>query len=104
MAFVGPQALLSIEPLSAEVAIIGCDGLSAERGLTTPHQLVASIGTNMVHRARRKIVVADSSKVGRHGLTRIASINEVDTLVTDTDVDQGQVKELRRLGVEVIIV
>ncbi len=104
MAFVGPQALLSIEPLSAEVAIIGCDGLSAERGLTTPHQLVASIGTNMVNRARRKIVVADSSKVGRHGLTRIASINEVDTLVTDTDVDQGQVKELRKLGVEVIIV
>ena len=104
MAFVGPQALLSIEPLNAEIAIIGCDGLSAERGLTTPHQLVASIGTNMVNRARRKIVVADSSKVGRHGLTRIASISEIDTLVTDSDVDQNQVNEFRKFGVEVIIV
>ena len=103
MAFVGPQALASVAPLNADVAIIGCDGLTAERGLTTPHQLVASIGASMVSRAQRKIVVADSSKVGRTGFTPIAAISEVDVLVTDDEVDARHVKELKDLGIEVIV-
>ena len=102
MAFVGPQALASVGPLNADVAIIGCDGLTAERGLTTPHQLVASIGASMVSRAQRKIVVADSSKVGRTGFTPIAAISEVDVLVTDDEVDARHVKELKDLGIDVI--
>ncbi|CAB4334031.1 unannotated protein [freshwater metagenome] len=103
MAFVGPQALASVAPLNADVAVIGCDGLSVERGLTTPHQLVASIGTSMVARSQKKIVVADSSKVGRTGFTPIAAISEIDVLVTDDEVDANQVAELRNLGIEVII-
>ena len=103
MAFVGPQALASVAPLNADVAIIGCDGLTAERGLTTPHQLVASIGASIVSRAQRKIVVADSSKVGRTGFTPIAAISEVDVLVTDDEVDARHVKELKDLGIEVIV-
>lgn len=104
MAFVGPQAIASLEPLSADVAIVGCDGLTAERGLTTPHQLVATIGTTMVSRAQRTIVVADSSKVGRTGFTPISAIEDIDVLVTDDDVDEAEVARLRARGVEIIIV
>jgi DeoR/GlpR family transcriptional regulator of sugar metabolism len=104
MAFVGPQAIASLEPLSADVAVVGCDGLTAERGLTTPHQLVATIGTSMVARARRTIVVADSSKVGRTGFTPISAVDEVDVLVTDQDADEAEIARLRDRGVTVLIV
>jgi DeoR/GlpR family transcriptional regulator of sugar metabolism len=104
MAFVGPQAIASLEPLSADVAVVGCDGLTAERGLTTPHQLVATIGTSMVARARRTIVVADSSKVGRTGFTPISAVEEVDVLVTDEDADEAEIARLRDRGVTVLIV
>jgi hypothetical protein len=40
MAFVGPQAIARLNALNAEVAIVGCDGLTSAGGLTTPHQLV----------------------------------------------------------------
>jgi DeoR/GlpR family transcriptional regulator of sugar metabolism len=104
MAFVGPQAIASLEPLSADVAVVGCDGLSADRGLTTPHQLVATIGTSMVARAQRTIVVADSSKVGRTGFTPISAIDDVDVLVTDEDADPGEISRLRDRGITVLLV
>jgi DeoR/GlpR family transcriptional regulator of sugar metabolism len=103
MAFVGPQAVGTLQALSADTAIVGCDGLSAEGGLTTPHQLVAEVGTVMVSRARRVIAVADSSKIGRQGFTLIAPTSAVHVLVTDAGADPAEVATLRADGVEVII-
>jgi DeoR/GlpR family transcriptional regulator of sugar metabolism len=103
MAFVGPQTVRFLQELSADAAIVGCDGLSAEGGLTTPHQLVAEVGAIMVARARRVIAVADSSKIGRHGFTPIASTEAVNVLVTDEDADPEQVAALRGRGVEVVL-
>lgn len=104
MAFVGPQSIEALEHLSADVAILGCDGLSAEGGLTTPHQLVAQIGTTLISRARRTIVVADSTKVGRRGFTPIAPIEDIDVLVTDAGADPDEVTSLRAHGVDVRLV
>jgi DeoR/GlpR family transcriptional regulator of sugar metabolism len=104
MAFVGPQAVQTLSQLSADVAVLGCDGLSTDGGLTTPHQLVAQIGSTLVAHARRTIVVADSSKVGRRGFTPIAPIGAVDVLVTDTDADPDEVAALRADGLDVRLV
>jgi DeoR/GlpR family transcriptional regulator of sugar metabolism len=101
MCFVGPQSIEALEELSADVAIVGCDGLSADGGLTTPHQLVAQIGTTLVNRARHIIVVADSTKVGRRGFTPIAPIESIDVLVTDQNADPDEVANLRARGVDV---
>ncbi|KAA9374832.1 DeoR/GlpR transcriptional regulator [Microbispora cellulosiformans] len=104
MAFVGPQAVAAFEGVSADVAVLGCDGLSADGGLTTPHQLVAEVGATIVRRATRKVVVADSSKVGRRGFTPIAPIEDIDVLVTDDGADPTEVARLRDTGLEVIVV
>lgn len=104
LTFVGPQAVDSLKGLSADLAIVGCDGLSATEGLTTPHQLVAEIGTVLIERARKTIVVADSSKVGRHGFTSISPAYAVDVLVTDEGADPKELERLRDTGVEVVLV
>ena len=104
MAFVGPQAIDSLRQISADVAIVGCDGLSASEGLTTPHQLVAEIGAVLIERARRTVVVADSSKVGRRGFTPIAPSASVDLLVTDSGADRDELDALRAVGVDVHVV
>jgi DeoR/GlpR family transcriptional regulator of sugar metabolism len=104
MAFVGPQTIDTLQELSADIAVVGCDGLSAEGGLTTPHQLVAEVGAMMIERAQRTIVVADYTKVGRRGFTPIAAISDVDVLVTDTQSDPAEIAALREMGLEVILV
>jgi DeoR/GlpR family transcriptional regulator of sugar metabolism len=104
MAFVGPQAMQPLAELSADVAVLGCDGLSADGGLTTPHQLVAQIGTTLIDRARRTIVVADSSKIGRHGFMPIAPVDAIDVLVTDGAAPAEELTALRARGIEVIVI
>ena len=104
MAFVGPQSIRALEELSADVAVLGCDGLSIDAGLTTPHQLVAQVGATLVARARMTIVVADSSKVGRRGFTPICSMDAVDLLVTDVDADHAEIAALTASGLAVDLV
>lgn len=100
-AFVGPQTLANLHELSADVAFLGCDGLSVDAGLTTPHVLVAEVGAATAARARRVVVVADSSKLGRQGLTPIIPLAKVDVLVTDAAADPELIDEIRAAGVEV---
>lgn len=76
MAIVGPQAIATFRPISADVDVIGASGLSAEYDLTTPHHLLAEVGGTIVERAQRTIVVADASKIGRGGPIPIGSAEQ----------------------------
>ncbi|MFJ6564237.1 DeoR/GlpR family DNA-binding transcription regulator [Streptomyces sp. NPDC091412] len=103
MTFVGPQAVHAVEEMNTAVAVIGCDGLSSDGGLTTPHQLVAEIGATIARQAARTIVVADSTKIGKRGFTQIAPISAVNVLVTDSDADEKELARLQEAGIEIVV-
>lgn len=102
-AFVGPQTVANLRGLFADVALVGCDGLTLEAGITTPHVLIAEVGAAMAARARRVVALADSSKLGRTGLTTIVPLVDVDVLVTDRDASPQLVAQIRESGVEVLL-
>lgn len=102
-AFVGPQAIASLRELTADVTFLGCDGLTVENGLTTPHVLVAEVGAAATSRARRVIVVADATKLGRQGFTPIVPLSDVDVLITDVEADADIVAQIRAVGIEVLL-
>jgi DeoR/GlpR family transcriptional regulator of sugar metabolism len=103
-AFVGPQTVAAIQHLRADVAILGCDGLTAGGGLTIAHQLIAEVGTMMAEHSRRIIAVTDSHKIGRVGFAPFLPITAVNTLVTDRDADPAELEAVRAAGVEVLVV
>jgi DeoR/GlpR family transcriptional regulator of sugar metabolism len=102
-AFVGPQTIDGLRDLAADVIVLGCDGLSVEAGLTTPHVLVAEVGAVATSRSRRVVAVADSSKLGRQGFKPIVPLSAVDVLITDSGADPDRVAEIRASGVEVVL-
>jgi len=102
-ALVGPQTVADLRELSADIVFIGCDGLTVETGLTTPHVLVAEVGATMASRARRVVAVADSSKLGRRGFTPIVPLAAVDILVTDDGADPAELARVRAAGIEVVL-
>jgi DeoR/GlpR family transcriptional regulator of sugar metabolism len=102
-ALVGPQTVADMRGLSADIAFLGCDGLTVETGLTTPHVLVAEVGAMIASRSRRVVLVADSSKIGRQGFTSIIPLAEVHVLVTDREADPEQVARAREMGIEVVL-
>jgi DeoR family transcriptional regulator of aga operon len=56
----------------------------------------------MVARARRVVIIADSSKLGGHAFARICPIDRVDTLVTDSNAAPGVVAAFEAAGVTVV--
>ena len=102
--FVGPQSVGALQHLRGDVAVLGCDGLTAEGGMTIAHQLVAEVGTMMAQQARRIVAVADSSKIGRVGFAPFLPIHSVTTLITDAGADKVELDGVRAAGVEVIVV
>jgi DeoR family transcriptional regulator of aga operon len=56
----------------------------------------------MVARAKRVVVIADSSKLGGHAFARICPISKVETLVTDSGAAAETVDQFRAAGMQVI--
>jgi DeoR/GlpR family transcriptional regulator of sugar metabolism len=54
--------------------------------------------------ARRRVVLADSSKVGKVSLAKVAEVNQIDLLITDWAADTNEVNALREAGLEVQLV
>jgi DeoR/GlpR family transcriptional regulator of sugar metabolism len=80
---VGPVADSAIASLHFDLLFLGVHGISPEAGLSTPNLAEAETNRRLVGSARRVVVVADHTKWGTIGLSSFASLQQVDTLVTD---------------------
>ena len=83
-ALVGPVAVSTIRSLHLDVLFIGVHGVTADAGLTTPNLLEAETDRALVAASERCIVVADHTKWGVRGLSRIAGLEDVDVFVSDS--------------------
>lgn len=80
-----------------------CDGFSVEDGVTSAFVEEAHLTESMMNVAQQRILLADSSKIGKCGFGRICGIEEVDTLITDSGINPIIKDRIEALGVEVII-
>jgi DeoR family fructose operon transcriptional repressor len=101
-AAVGEWLAQAVQGLVVDVALLGTNGFSLERGFTTPDQAEASAKRAMVEAGRRVVIVSDSSKAGRVHLHRFAAPGEVAMLITDSNLDDDTVADFDDAGVEVV--
>jgi DeoR family fructose operon transcriptional repressor len=103
-AAVGADTVGALEDLRADLVFLGTNGLSLDHGLTTPDRDEAATKRALVRAARRVVVLADSSKLGRELAVRFATLDDVDILVTDDGIGDDDLEQLRRADVEVVVV
>ncbi len=101
---VGPIAEASLAGLNLDLVFLGVDGVSTEAGFTTHHEIEAHTNRALIDRARRVVVVADSSKIGRVAFARICQVDQVDELITDVGAAPAAVEALQERGVQVTTV
>jgi DeoR/GlpR family transcriptional regulator of sugar metabolism len=88
-ALVGPVAMTAIRSLHLDVLFMGVHGVTADVGLTTPNLLEAETDRALVTASARIVVVADHTKWGVRGLSRIAGLEDIDVFVTDRGLDRA---------------
>ncbi|MFV2064120.1 MAG: DeoR/GlpR family DNA-binding transcription regulator [Chloroflexota bacterium] len=101
-ALVDETGIDMLRDITVDVLFIGCDAMSPERGFTVPYRAEVAIKRAMMASARRVVMMFDHSKVGNEQLFRFGSIEEVDTIITDTGVDDATVTLLEQQGPVVI--
>jgi DeoR family transcriptional regulator of aga operon len=96
---VDPHATDALAGIHADVALIGCNGVDLEAGVTNLNLAEAQVKRAMVRASTRRILIADASKLGRRHLGRIGALEDFDVLVTAGAPGEELLAPIRRRGV-----
>jgi DeoR family transcriptional regulator of aga operon len=100
---VDPLGALALDQINAHVVFLGCNGIDADGGVTNLNLPEAELKRRMLAAARRRVAVADGSKVGRVEVARLCGIDDVDLLITDGSADSEALNRLREHELEIRI-
>lgn len=98
----GGDAQDQLSRYRADWSILAVDGVSAFGGVTTHHAEEALIDRIMSAGSKRTLIVADGSKIGRPGFSRVRECGPGLTLITDATADREALASLQSQGVEIV--
>ena len=104
LSVVGKFAEAPLSDFSCSKLFIGVDGIDLDFGITTTDIRESDLNRAMMATAQKTIVLADSTKFRRRGFSKIADLEEVDMIVTDSNIPDKIAHAIEDRGVELHIV
>ena len=104
LSVLGPFAEQMLGSLSCSKLFMGVDGVDLDYGVTTTNHIEASLHKQMIASVQKVIVLADSSKFGRRGFSKICDMSAVDQIITDDKAPASVIERLQESGVDVTVV
>jgi DeoR/GlpR family transcriptional regulator of sugar metabolism len=100
-ALVGGSAEQSLQGLRVRLGFLSGNGLTAERGLSTPNMLSSSVDRAIAQAAQQVVVLADHTKIGVETMFQTVATSNITHLVTDDQADLSTLATLSAVGVQV---
>ncbi len=85
-------------------AFFGADALNISGGCMSTDERTSTINELVVERAEKSYVLVDSSKFNKTSFIRYASIDQIDTILTDSGVSKDVLKAYREAGAHIEVV
>lgn len=101
---VGDEGACILERYHVRKGFFGAGGFTLEEGLTDTNQYEVELKQRMVERSKQVIAVVDSSKWGQVAFASLASVEQVDYVITDGAAPDPMVAALRSRGIGVTLV
>ena len=98
----GPICERMLHGVSADVAILGTRGITAD-GVSDSSALVVASIRAMIECAQRVIMVADHTKFGRSAMIHVADLAELDQIISDQSLAPEQRQLLDEHGVSYLL-
>ena len=99
----GPSAEQILRMYNFNKLFLGVDGFDLEAGITTPNFAEAYVNKAMCEVSHQIIAITDSSKFGRKSFCMIEKIDNIDTVITDTQIPANYLTSLEDKGINVIL-
>ncbi|MFD1629863.1 DeoR/GlpR family DNA-binding transcription regulator [Pseudopedobacter beijingensis] len=100
----GSHAIRVLEEISCSILFIGVDGIDPNFGVSISNLAEATVNQKMLETAQTVVILTDSTKFGKRGLGRICGLDQVNYIITDSNVSSSMVKKLEENDIKVIIV
>ncbi len=100
----GSDAIQAVRNIYCSKLFLGIDGMDLSHGITCATREEAELTQEMMRSAEKKIVLCDSSKLGKRGFAHIADIDDIDILITDSNFPAEVKAQFEDAGVEVVLV
>ncbi len=99
----GNQALRQIGDINIDIAFIVPSGISAQNGLTSGNYSECELKKLVVQKARKVVILMDSSKLDKILPYTFADISDVNTIITDKALPDDMTVQAERSGCEILL-
>ena len=103
LSVVGKYAESPLSEFSCSKLFLGVDGIDLDFGITTTDIREADLNKVMMRTAQKTIVLADSTKFRRRGFSKIANMEDIDLIITDSNIPDKISQRIEELGIELLI-
>jgi DeoR/GlpR family transcriptional regulator of sugar metabolism len=104
LSVIGPETIRAIGNFNCDTYVMGVAGVDAIGGISEYHYDEAHVKQASMKVAKRVIVAADQTKLGRQALVKIADLSDISILVSDAPKRNRTVAAATKLGVNVVSV
>lgn len=80
---IGEHGRRFLHSIWADITFVSCNGWDIEKGITAPTEEKAALKQDLMTRATRRVLLADSSKYGAWSLFNASQLNTLTDIVTD---------------------
>lgn len=98
----GPICETALGEMHADIAILGCAGITAE-GIWNSNPLIAAYQRKMMNAADRVVFAADSSKFGKRAMTLTTPHRRGLSILTTSHPPDGMAKAIQSAGSELLL-
>jgi len=91
-----------LSSFALDVAVIGTNGISLERGLTIPTPSLVQVKQVAMQQARRTVFVGVHTKFGIDSFARFADVADFDVLITDDGLPASKAHQYAAVGPKVL--
>lgn len=99
---VGKWALAELAEIRVDVAFVGTNAVSFERGLSAPDSDEAAIKASMIKHAQRVVLMADHSKFDQDSMFSYAPLESMDLVITGEELPENLKLRLTEFDVDVV--
>jgi len=103
LSLAGALAERAFLDFSFDTFFLSAGGIDFDMGVTEYNPEDAAVKRAAFASARRRIAVADGTKIGTTAFARVCAIESLDMIITDDSASEGKLQEFRQAGIEVVV-
>jgi DeoR/GlpR family transcriptional regulator of sugar metabolism len=104
ISLVSPTRDNLLDEINIQIGFFGARGVTVEEGMTDVNLNEVAMKRVMVERCRQVVGMLDARKWGKVAASTFASLEQIDTLITDQDAPADLVRQIQEQQVEVVLV